>query len=213
MNDVMDDLKSEIWKTLSVAISGVALYLVVDLRRGIQEYFGKRRKQHPPVETMVDGDRRTAVAAAVCLDRLGPSCIRVYVAKFHNGEYFDDDSSVYKYTRTYEHVRAPYSYEAREFEKMLISRVPEEMKLILEEGPSYTLVSDIPRGLFRWLCEDRGGVKAVARCAIYKGKRRIGFIGADFYWPDGDEPSPIPVNINEVCRLAETIGRAIDRGE
>jgi hypothetical protein len=81
---------------------------------------------------------------------------------------------------------------------MLVSNVTEEIDLVLDEGPSFTVVKDLTPSKFKWLCEE-AGVNAIARCAVRKGDKIIGFVGADF------ETEVVPENIYLICEYAGRI--------
>lgn len=162
----------------------------------------KVRKPHPLLEAMHGQDRQINFALEKVRERLGAQ--RVYLAKLFNGDYYTDNSEILKQNRTHEVVRPGSTYESGKFTGLLVTRVPEEMKLVTEEGSSYRKASEMARGYFRTLCE-QGGVRAVARCAIRQNGAIVAFVGADF---DDEER---PANIDDLCSLAFEMGQLMTR--
>lgn len=142
-------------------------------------------------------DVQVRIQLEILREKIG--AIRTYVGKFHNGERFVDESHIQKLTRTHEAVAPGTTYTAEFYQSVLVSTVPEEVKLIRAEGESFTLVSKLHEGRFRFECE-RSRVAAIVRCAIKHGPDITGYIGADF-----DTITP-PEKLSEVCRAAYTMG-------
>jgi hypothetical protein len=134
---------------------------------------------------------------AVVQSKIGAK--RVHLSKFHNGEKFVDGSEIIRFSRTHEWARPGSPYQMEIFQGMLLSSVPNEMKLVMAPGASFTVVSDLPECKFRWLCEG-DATAAVARCSIFAGTHPVAFVGADF---DTVEP---PENMAELVKLARDIG-------
>lgn len=126
------------------------------------------------------------------------NAMRAYLAKFHNGERFTDGSEIIKKSRTNERVRRGIAYQAERFQNMLVASVPEEMKLVLEEGPGWRIVDDLGESKFKWLMET-GGVTAVARVAVRCGGGLVGFLGLDF----DCAPSELDATKEQIARLID----------
>jgi hypothetical protein len=109
-----------------------------------------------------------------------------------------DGSEVLKVTRTHEVVGDGFSYQSESYKGLLLSGIPDEVKLAVEDGPSYFLVKDLTKGKFRFLCL-QGGVVSGARCAVRKEGYIIGFLGIDF---DCDiKPADIDLVVDYASRL------------
>ena len=130
------------------------------------------------------------------------NCLRVYYAEFHNGDHFIDGSEIMKYTWTHEATRPGISGERDHMDNVMITRVPEEIKLIREPGPSFRTAESLPsQCYFRWILT-RTGVKAVARCKVVDARdKTIGFIGVDF---DVEEA---PADIDIICSVANDVSQ------
>jgi hypothetical protein len=130
---------------------------------------------------------------------------RIYVAKFRNGEHFDDKTEVRRYTWVYECATLGERYCGEDYKDMLTTWVPEEFDLILDNGPGFAVIKDLKPSRFKSQCESRG-TQAVARVLIYVNKQMIGYIGVDFRGTDQ------PANINELesaaGQLAEIMARS-----
>jgi hypothetical protein len=112
------------------------------------------------------------------------SAQRAYLAKFHNGQSYIDGSDILKMSRTHEVVMDGVSYQTADFQDMLISRYPEQMTLILEDGPGFIKTSEIKEGSrFRGL-KIAGGVRSSAYVGVRKGRELVGFVGVDFAAPE-----------------------------
>jgi len=177
-------------------VLGLATYVAAQLTRAI------RKRQIP--QKPIDATHKDDVEITLILEsaRLRLNAQRVYLSQFHNGDHYLSDSDILRKSRTHERARPGCSYQAEAFRGVLISTLAEEMALVLAEGPSYTLVKDLPESKYRWLCE-QGGAVAVARCAVRKGKKIVGFLGADF---DTDVKPP---DIESLCRDAYQIGNLL----
>jgi hypothetical protein len=173
---------------------------LVVLIAALMVYAAKRLREMPaqrvtiqvPVEQAAWNDLRITEQLAHLRDRVDAQ--RAYLSRFHNGDHFNDDSELLKKTRTHEVVRDGVAYQSEHFRGMLCST------MVIESGPSWTMVNDLPKGKFKWLCMI-GGVDSVARCAIRKGGKIVGFVGLDF---DHATESP-PENIEALCEFAVRI--------
>lgn len=134
--------------------------------------------------------------------RAATGATRAYLSRFHNGEYFSGDKKLLKKTRTHEAVRDGVAYQAEHFRGMLISTVADEMALIVEDGPSFRPVRELPASKFKWLCV-AGGAAAVARVKVCKGGECVGFLGLDF---DSERE---PKNIGLLVEYAGRIERYV----
>lgn len=155
-----------------------------------------RALKHPRIEKTQTLDIEVNVRLNGARELLGAQ--RVYFAKYHNGDHYIDGSEIIKISRSHERVRPGTSYQADQFQGRLVSTIVEEVALVIEAGPSWRLVSDVPEGRFRWICE-QGGVVAVARCKVVVYNRIIGYVGADF-----DTPLK-PEAIDALCSVAHEI--------
>lgn len=196
----------ELGKAIQPAIQAALVYGLA-VAGGVLVQWTRHRRRHTSIEQEFNIAARIAAQYEICRDRLGPSCMRAYNTKYHNGEEFDDGTPMRRKSRTYEALRPGVTPQRDNFKGLLTSELPDELKLVLDDGPSYTLIRDLKPTKFRALCEEGGG-RAVARCAIRKYGKVVGFVGADF---DGDCDTP-PANINELCLLAERIGSILSRG-
>lgn len=171
--------------------AGIAGYLVGEVRRYRSHHHAGRLTA--PLERFHCRDLRIHELLAELRSTFRAQ--RAYVSKFHNGDTYADDSEILRKSRTHEVAAIGVSYQDEKFQGLLISSVPEEMELVVEAGPSYRLVKDIQPSKFRSLCVS-GGVEAVARCAIRRGKDTVAFVGLDF--DDTEKPN----NIEALCLFA-----------
>lgn len=126
--------------------------------------------------------------------------MRAYLARLHNGEEWIGGDEIGKKSRTHERVRDGISYQSALFRSILLSSIPEEVSLVEKQSPTYTEVSALPRGYFRYLCE-LGGSVAIARAAVRRNDRLIGLVGLDFDVKDGE-----PTNLCMLNEAAIKIG-------
>lgn len=167
-----------IWSVLGqIEFSALAVLLLWIWRKIHSLMTRPHLKPSPTIEATSAQAKQYKVALSELLKHTG--AIRAYFAKFHNGDYFEDGSSIQRVSRVAEEVRQGISYESERFRGVLISTVNEETDLIVAEGPSFFVVSDMHPCNFRWQCM-QGGVRAGARCAVRKGGRIVGFVGLDF---------------------------------
>jgi hypothetical protein len=137
----------------------------------------RKAKPNHSVDTTAERDRQVSVLIAELGVRLDAD--RVYISSYHNGNHYVDGSDILKCSRTHEWTQPGISYEARGYQDVLISLMPEESRLVADRGVCFMTTADMPEGRFRWSCEV-ANIEAVARCAIRHGKDIVGFIGADF---------------------------------
>lgn len=181
-----------------------SVYVGWELFKGLRARREASRKSRPPLAELARAD--AAINGVLAEAGRDLNAKRVYMTRIHNGEYFDqeDHASVWQMSRTHEWVRDGASAQVDEFRHVMLSRFSEEMTLVLTPGPSWCRVQDLPRSRFRFLLE-RGGVTAVARCQVFKGRKPIGFVGADF---DG-----VPAEPEKIARmndLAYQVGQMMD---
>jgi len=130
---------------------------------------------------------------------------RAYLCKYRNGNYFVDGSEVLKKSRTHQWTRPGVSKNVDRFQDILTTLIQEENDLVLEEGPSFRNVAELPDSYFKDLTAMDDTV-AIARCAIGSGKRIVGFIGIDWVHachlppPHIDELPGFAVRIGHVLR-------------
>ena len=119
------------------AIIGAASYFVVKF----SEYL-KQRKTSWSIN--VSAEKNEKIQERLTEVRVALDADRVYVSMFHNGFKYVDGSEVLKKSRTHESVAEGVTYEAEKYRNLMISHMTEEMKLVETEGPSFTLVADLP---------------------------------------------------------------------
>lgn len=209
---------SELWTQLGNAVGPIIVGLVIAAAAEFRGWWDKRKARStpvsPPIEATFEWDVRIHDQLERCRIALDPpnGVARAYVSQFHNGEYYDSSNHMQKKTRTHEVVREGLAYQEEQFKGALCSTMVDEMGLVIEDGPAFRLVRDLPKGKFKWLCQ-RGGVTAVARCAIRNSKRQIiAFIGVDYDWDFNEElagggPRRLcpPANIDLLCDYAGQI--------
>jgi hypothetical protein len=186
LSDLAQFLGKEI---LAPAMLGAAFAVFFWFKSKWQE----KKKQYSIKITAEKNDRIQEILLEL---RFNLRADRAYLGMFHNGSKYIEGSEILKMSRTNESVAPGISFEAQNYQNTLISLIPDEIKLITDDGPSFTLVSSLSDGKFKRMCETRG-IKAVARCAIRTGKDIIGFIGIDY-----NRELELPVNIEELCRYA-----------
>jgi hypothetical protein len=178
---------------------GVASYVAFRISHWQAER--TKSKPHTPVIESHSTDLIIRDLLTECRVILGAS--RVYLHKFSNGDKYIDGSDVIKTSRTHESVDQGVSYEASRFQNMLISTIPDAMEMVIEEGPSFRAVDDLPEGKFKWLCMNCN-VIGVARCAIRKGDSLVGYIGADF------QHAQKPEAIERLCEFGGRINSVLE---
>lgn len=153
-----------------------------------------KRRAHKPIEEQSAETGHQQAILQECMEKLG--AMRVYLTKLHNGDNFDDGSSIARKSRAVEVVRDGVSYESIRNSGILISTVREEMDLVLEKGSSWFVTADLPLSNFR-ATSRRAGVVAGARCAVHKAGKTVGYLGADF------DHAEKPANIDVLCEYAK----------
>lgn len=192
----------EFFFTLGNSIGGYLATLLIGLMGGALtaiQALRKKSKPSTPIEELNRNDLYVYEQLSRLRTLLGPTCIRVYLSKFHNGDHYIDGSDILKKSRTHEVVADGIAYQAGEFTPVLTSTQLDEMQLVTEAGPGYRTVEELPDGMFKWLCL-RGGVVAVSRAAIKKNGEIIGFIGADFN-------TTTPPDAKQLDALCDVAGR------
>lgn len=185
---------------LSTAIAaGVAMGIGYAIKR-VQEQKAKLGHQ-PNLERDSRIHRDIDAVLNRCRDKIGAT--RVHLNDFKNGSNFADNSEAWYYSRTHEVVRHGVSYESDKHQNVLTSTVPEEMRLVLEAGPSLRRVKGLPQGRFWYLC-DIGGVKWVARTKVQKLGNTVAFIGADF-----DTEQEPPDHCRAIVEAAFEVGQIL----
>lgn len=194
---------------LGTAIGGVLVYFSTAIWKRARE---RRRIKNVNGDGGVI-DRKIYAILTELRVRLGAS--RVYLCKFLNGHYYDDGQSLQKYNRTHESCAPGVSEETDRYTNVLKTRVPEEMRLVVEPGASFDQTGSMEDGTFRrWLVSSNIG--AVARIAVRRGKGEdkqiLAFIGVD--WNNHDDGTPIkePPNFAELLMTAAgTIEQIMDQ--
>lgn len=183
--------------TFAALIVALITYGVVELRGRLEakKVAAKKQQKLQSLALAYDQDLAIHVMLDECLRKFGAQ--RAYLSRLHNGDAFLGNEEILKKSRTHERVRPGTSYQAEVYRGMLTSSVPDEMRLIQQEGSGWTVVADLDPSKFRWLC-DQAGATAVARAAVKRDNRIIGFIGLDF---DAKEPVK-PANIEDIVGVA-----------
>jgi hypothetical protein len=119
----------------------------------------------------------------IVLDRLiQAGAIHAFLSRIHNG---DTDIAMRKKTRTHERTANGFMPQLTDYRAIPLSRVTEEIALVLDTGVTWHCVPELPECTFKSLCIDGGaGNGTVARIAVKRGKEVIGFVGADFATQD-----------------------------
>lgn len=187
-----------------VEVGKMAIYLLAGgflaIGAKIQKKMGEKRSIEE--STSIDLQIRDILASV----RIQLDADRVFLSRFHNGDHFIDGSEILRKTRTDESVNPGVNFLSEEFQGMLISQVPEEIKLVLMDGPSFTKTKDLPDCKFRRVLEI-SGTYALARCAVRHGTTILGFVGAEWVRPR-DEP---PETINLLIHLAGQLEHKFNR--
>lgn len=164
----------------------------------------RRRKEHRPhvaITRRYVSDVKVHDLLVELRIKLGAT--RTYITKFHNGEKFIDGDELVKKSRTHIAAKAGVSLQTEMFQNVLVSTMLDELKLVLDSGPSFTTVASLKPGRFRWMCMESGAV-AIARFGIKKDGFLVGFLGADF---DTDTPPP---NIDLLCEYAGRVNTLLE---
>lgn len=167
----------------------------------LREWFKKRKR---PVSIRISAEKNDKIQDVLLETRIKLNADRAYLAMFHNGNKYIEGSEILKKSRTNESAAPGVSYEAQHFQNILISLMPDEMKLVTASGPSFTRTSDLQDGKFKRMLVSRN-IKAVARCAVNRNKDIIGFLGLDY----NKEMDAAPPNIDELCNFAGIIEQII----
>ncbi len=134
--------------------------------------------------------------------------MRAYISKYHNGDYFVDNSSILRQSRIVEVVAHGVSFVNERMRGILVSAYHEESDLVQLEGSAFFITDELPLSPFRQMCEETG-VESGARCALWKWnpetKKRdiIGFVGVDF------SHTAKPENIEKLCEYAKWVEREL----
>src|SRR6185437_13121988 len=113
-----------------------------------------RSRPHTPViqshhTDLIVRDLLTECRVVLC-------AMRVAWAKFSNGDKFLDGSDIIKSSWTHESAESSAAYRGSNWAGILNSSVPEMMEMVLETGPSFRKVDDLPQGAFKWKCMEDG---------------------------------------------------------
>lgn len=187
--------------SLKDILNYILLLMVGYLVNRVRAIIARRKVREHQLEYSTAIDTRISELIRELRVRLNAD--RAYLSQFHNGEYTVNDNPVLRKTRTHESVRDGMAYQQEIYKGMLISHVSDEMKLVMDKGHSFTRIEDLPPGKFKWLCI-QGGIKAIARCAVIKHGKTIGFVGADF------SSVEIPSNIELLCEYAQRVAECIE---
>lgn len=198
---MLGNIRTEFWDAVAGVFFLALTAFFVWVRKLIKSLINRIESKSPstPIRITVKQD----IEINVLLDRLRRdlSAQRVHVTRFSNGDHFIGGGSIIRLIRTHERVKPGVSFQTENFRGMVLNSVVNEVKLVLDEGPSFTLVSALPDCKFRQLCED-GATVAIARCAIFRDGQPVGFVGADF----DDIHPPDPASLGEVCIVARKVG-------
>lgn len=154
------------------------------------------KKRHKLPHLRISAEKNEKIQDLLIEIRIRLKADRAYLGMYYNGDKYIEGSEIIKVSRTNESAAPGVSLEAQYYQNILISLLPDENKLVTEEGSSFTKVSVLPDGKFKRMCESRN-IQAIARCAIRKDKNIIGFVGLD-YSDDIEKPE----NIEDLCRYA-----------
>jgi hypothetical protein len=191
------------WYRLGEIIAPVVLALATFIMAQLSGFLQRKQKPHKPLEHLFRIDAEIKLALERARHELG--AMRVYLSQYMDGDKYLSETDVVKKVRTHEVIEPRFSPQQENFRGMLLSDIPEETALVMQEGPSFTLVSSIPYSKFRWLCE-QGGAKAIARWAVRNEKKEIvGLIGADF--DDVKEPKNISALGEAVFEVEQLLKR------
>lgn len=190
-----DDLLYRFGVSLGSVALGVGAALATDLSRRL-----KRHRTAPDVTT-TERDRRIMVVLTELRVRLGAD--RAFLSQFHNGGQYETGEDIRKKSRTHESVADGTRPESVNFQNMPVSLVPEEMKLVLEPGTSFTSIDELADGTFKRLTI-LGGTKAIARCAVRKGKYLVGMLGLDFNH-DSAPPADLDLMLDAAGRIEQIL--------
>jgi hypothetical protein len=157
-----------------IAPTLVGLMLLVGQR--VQLYWQKQKTKRSIEKNIVRDLRIKEVLVEL---RVLLRAERAYVSLFHNGEYYIDGSDKGKKSRTHEVVKEGVSYEAHNFQNVVVSLMTEEMVMLSPGQPKFLCMKDVPDSNFRRKYEVLG-VQSLARYPLMSGKNIIGFVGADF---------------------------------
>lgn len=167
----------------------------------VREWFKQRKKPH---SIRISAEKNDKIQDVLLEVRLKLNADRAYVTMFHNGNKYIEGSEILKKSRTNESAAPGVSFEAQHFQNILISLMPDEMRLVTMDGPSFTKVATLQDGKFKRMLV-RSGIKSVARCAINRNKDIIGFVGVDY----NRDMEKAPENIGELCNAAGIIEQII----
>lgn len=181
-------------------VGQAAGYVVSGWAAAIVSYwYGKKRKKrssHDSVEQITAQSLR--IRELVTELRVKTCAARAYVVKVGNSEEYIDGKAILKKKRICEVCALEVVPQSAVFENMPIARVPDEMALVEQKGPSWTLVDNLPHGEFKWLCQ-MGGAVAIARLAIRRKGELVGFVGMDF--TSNIQPDNLDVAVSYAERL------------
>jgi hypothetical protein len=152
-----------------------------------------------PFSIRISAEKNDRIQDALLELRLTLKADRAHLNMFHNGSKYIEGSEIMKVSRSNEVVKEGVSFEASHFQNILISLIPDEMRLVKAEGASFTKVDKLEDGKFKRMMVMRG-VRAVARCGVNRGKDIIGYVGVDY-----NSDIDAPINIEELCKFASII--------
>lgn len=192
---MLDDLLRDLAHQIATALVALAVYVGMDLWR-----LWRSRSAHAPTRYELDAishrDKRIYVLLAELGTKLGAD--RAYLTRYANGEQYADGTDMFRKQRTHEWVRVGVSHywDPQDGD---VSRMPEEIRLVLDNGPSFTVVSAMDDGPFKRLMNAMQ-IRAVGRCAVKKGVRVVAFVGVDFLHRERE-----PENMHELVLYANRI--------
>lgn len=192
-HDILVNLGSNV---LGPVALGFFAYLVA-------QWKNSKKINRPRKPVLVSAAKNEEIQDLLIEIRLRLQADRAYFCLFHNGEFYTQGSEIMKYSRTNESVSPGISLEAQHYQNVLISLVTDEMKLLSDENPSFTKISELKDGKFKRMSNARN-VKCICRCAVRKGQEMIGFVGLDY-----NNLIEKPANIDELVIYAGRIEQII----
>lgn len=181
-------IESSHW--IGYALIGPLFYGVAQYVLGQYKIKWEERKRHKSVS--LSSEKNNKINELLTELRVKTDADRAFMTMFHNGDKYINGSEILMATRTNESVSGGTAYDAGFYHRMLISLVPEEMKMVEEAGPTYTFTKDLHDCKFKRMLIGRE-VEAFSRCAIRKNGDIIGFAGLDYRFEQ-----PKPDNIDDI---------------
>lgn len=192
---------SDLWdksiQAASIVLGGIILAWLNKLGPKI-DLILKRKKSHLSFEQEVELSARATGLLNRALGELQAD--RVFYSKIHNG----DSLETRRKSRVYEVVGPGMTNDFDLYQNVPIGLVLEEMELVEVEGPSWITIDELPDGRFKRLLQI-SGVQGVARCAVRRLNKIIGFLGVDFV-----RHQIKPPNIDKLCHYAALLEQILE---